>query len=222
LQGSWLMGRTMTHRDDDMGASLSVEELQGKQSVRTTFRLPDYTINLLNVVAFQLGLQQKSLFDQLIEDENIVKEIVERAIKHNQQMKAKDRRQKTYVLNRKSLEVIDKLSKELNISRDFLVEVSIYRLLPVLNSEQKKHKNRSIFYEDLRSHIEQGKKLLKKAERLLGKGDATCEMLRKSTALNERNLNDLKGMIKKSETIGRFEPIKLTQDQQKEEPDSSL
>ena len=46
--------------------------LKKKQSVRATFRLPDEIINLLSVVASQLGLKQKSLLDQLVEDKELL------------------------------------------------------------------------------------------------------------------------------------------------------
>ena len=42
--------------------------LRGKQSIRATFRLTANCINAINIVATQLGIKQKSLFDHLIED----------------------------------------------------------------------------------------------------------------------------------------------------------
>jgi hypothetical protein len=57
------------------GTSISAEELQGKQSVQGTFRLPGNLLMLLNGVSNQPGLKQKSLFDQLIENEDIVKRL---------------------------------------------------------------------------------------------------------------------------------------------------
>ena len=195
----------------DMSVNLSAEGLQGKQSVRTTFRLPDPTIKLLTAVAFQLGLKQKSIFDQLVEDEEILKEIAERALKKDTRMDLNQRRQKTYVLNRKSLEIIHKLSQEMNISRDFLVEISIQRLVPVLNSEQEKHKNRSIIYKDMKRYLEQGRRLFEKAEHLLGEGDAVCEMIKKSNDIIERNIDGLKSTMEKNKAMAYFEEMKSQQ-----------
>ncbi len=195
------MGRTKSFSHYDLRISISAEELQGKQSVRATFRLPDHIIKLLNVVAFQLGLKQKSLFDQLIEDEETVKEIAERMLEQDTQTDLGHRRQKTYVLNRRSLEIIEKLSKKMNISRDFIVEISIQRLLPVLKAEKEKYKNRSIIYKDMEHYLEQGKKLFEKAEHLLGAGDATCEMIKPSIDMNERNLDKLRRMIERSKAM---------------------
>jgi hypothetical protein len=185
----------------DIRISLSAEELQGMQSVRATFRLPEHIIKLLNVVAFQLGLKQKSLFDQLIEDQDIVKKIAERMLEQEIQTHDKQRRPKTYVLNRRSLEIIEKLSKELNLSRDLLVEISIQRLLPVLQSEKEKYKNRLIIYKDMEQYLEQGKKLFKKAEHLLGPEDATCEKIKQGIDINERNLDRLRRMIESSRAM---------------------
>ncbi len=195
------MSRTKSFSHYDVGISLSAEELQGKQSVRATFRLPDHIIKLLHVVAFQLGLKQKSLFDQLIEDEEIVKKIAKKMLEQETQTDNRQRRQKTYVLNRRSLEIIENLSKELNVSRDLLVEVSIQRLLPILRTEKEKYKNRSIIYKDMAQYIEQGKKLFEKAENLLGAEDATCEMIKLSIDMNERNLDNLRQVIERSEVM---------------------
>lgn len=190
-----------------MGISLSAKGLQGKQSVRTTFRLPDSTIKLLNVVAFQLGLKQKSLFDQLVDDEEVLKEVAERALRKNKQNDSSERRQKTYVLSRRSLEVIERISREKNVPRDFLIEISIQRLLPVFDSEQEKHKIRSIVYKDMKSHLQRGKKLLEKAENLLGKDDLICKMIKKSNDINEKNVADLETLIERGKAMEDFEVI---------------
>lgn len=195
------MTRTKSFSHYGMRVSLSAEELQGKQSVRATFRLPEHIIKLLNIVAFQLGLKQKSLFDQLIEDQEIVKEIAERMLEQNTQTDNRQRRQKTYVLNRRSLEIIENVSKELNISKDLLVEVSIYRLLPILQAEKEKYKNRKIIHKDMEHYLKQGKKILKKAEYLLGTEDATCEKIKLLIDMNERNLDNLKRMIERSKAM---------------------
>ena len=204
----------------DMSTSLSAEGLQGKQSVRTTFRLPDPTIKLLTTVAFQLGLKQKSLFDQLVEDEEILKKIAERARKKDTQMDFNQRRQKTYVLNRRSLEILHKLSQEMNISRDFLVEISIQRLLPVLNSEQEKHKNRSIIFKDMKRYFEQGRRLFEKAENLLGEGDAVCDMIKRSNDIIERNVDTLRSIMEKSNAMVNLEEMTSQQNNQNEFSDS--
>ena len=42
--------------------------LKGKQSVRATFRLSGGCIEAISIVANQMGIKQKSLFDHLVED----------------------------------------------------------------------------------------------------------------------------------------------------------
>lgn len=43
-------------------------DLRGRQSVRATFKLSEKAIDALSIVAIHLGIKQKSLFDQLIND----------------------------------------------------------------------------------------------------------------------------------------------------------
>ncbi len=97
------------------------------------------------------------------------------------------------------------LSKELNVSRDLLVEVSIQRLLPILRAEKEKYENRSITYKDMERYLEQGKKLFKKAEHLLGAEDATCEKIKLSIDMNERNLENLRRMIERNKAMELFD-----------------
>ena len=47
---------------------LTADLLKGKQSIRATFKLPPDIIRLLSIAASQLGIKQKTLFDQLVED----------------------------------------------------------------------------------------------------------------------------------------------------------
>ena len=42
--------------------------LKGKQSVRTSFKLSEACIQAISIVATQLGIKHRSLFDYLVED----------------------------------------------------------------------------------------------------------------------------------------------------------
>ncbi|MDJ0811543.1 MAG: hypothetical protein QNJ01_15680, partial [Desulfobacterales bacterium] len=53
----------------------SSRDLRGKQSVRATFRLTARAIDAISVVAFHLGIKQKSLFEHLIEDDQTLSQI---------------------------------------------------------------------------------------------------------------------------------------------------
>lgn len=116
----------------------------------------DHIIKLLGMVASQLGLKQKSIFDQLVEDEEILIKVAEGA--SGKVSAAEEHRQKTYVLSRRSLEVLDNVARQQNIPRDVLVEVSIKRLLPVMSNEQEKHRKRKLIYGEIRTFLDQGKK----------------------------------------------------------------
>ena len=119
---------------------ISAQGLKGKQSVRATFRLPEHIINLLGIVASQLGIKQKSLFDQLLENKDVLIKVAEKA--HTNIHVKEERRQKMFVLSKNSLNVLAAVAKQQKIPRDFLVEISIERLLPIINAEQEKLKKR--------------------------------------------------------------------------------
>jgi len=53
----------------------SVLDLRGKQSVRATFRLSEDCIDTISILSAQLGIKQKSVFDHLMEDVQILKNI---------------------------------------------------------------------------------------------------------------------------------------------------
>ena len=187
---------------DNSALFLSAKGLKGKQSVRATGRVPDHIINLLGVVATQLGLKQKSLFDQLGEDKKVLKKVAEQA--HDIVLEPEERRQKTYVLSKKSLHVLDSVAKQQKIPRDFLVEISIERLLPVITAEQEKHKKRKLIYKDLKQYLLQGQKLLLKTERVLGKDDQVSAKLRKIVKTCETNVADLAAIIESGRAMEEF------------------
>lgn len=172
---------------------LSVEELKGKQSVRATFRLPVQVIDLLAVIAGQLGIKQKSLFDQLLEDTVILGQVADEA--KNYAVQEKDRRQKTFVISRSSLLALDLIARQQDIPRDILVEFSINRLLPFIASELKKHENRIRLSALMQDYQQQGEILLKKAEELLGKDDELYELIELQVKQGAKNAALLDGII---------------------------
>lgn len=194
---SWRMG--MNEKNDastvleNAGLSLSVQGLRGRQSVRATFRLPDHIIRLLGIVASQLGLKQKSLFDQLVEDMDVLNRVAERA--RELVSGGGERRQKTFVLSRRSLEVIDKVARTQNIPRDVLVEISIRRLLPVMNAEQEKHRKRTLIYREMEKFADQCKELVRQADRLLGREDRAYTLLKKVADVCEENVTELGAIV---------------------------
>jgi len=147
----------------------SSADLRGRQSVRATFKLSPRAIDVLSIVAAQLGIKQKSLFDHLIEDVKslnvIANEIEDKAFG------ALERIQKTFVVSRRTLSCLEQTSRQFNAPRDALVEYSIQRLLPVIAKERERHRKRKEVLNDINSHLEQGLKILQKARSLLGEED---------------------------------------------------
>ena len=147
----------------------SSADLRGRQSVRATFKLSPRAIDVLSIVAAQLGIKQKSLFDHLIEDVkslNVIANEIE-----DEAFGALERIQKTFVVSRRTLSCLEQTSRQFNAPRDALVEYSIQRLLPVIAKERERHHKRKEVLNDINSHLEQGLKILQKARSLLGEED---------------------------------------------------
>jgi hypothetical protein len=190
----------------DKGTSdlLTSTSLKKKQSVRATFRLPDKVINLLSIVASQLGLKQKSLLDQLVEDKDFLDRLAEKKIAA-EDFARKEVRPKTFVVSRNSLHTLDNIAREKNISRDLLVEISIRRLVPVLNSEHEKQTNRKRIHEDAEEFFKQGEKLLQKASRVLGQEDDYFILLKRTIQICKENDRELKSIVDKGKAIDDFD-----------------
>jgi len=147
----------------------SSADLRGRQSVRATFKLSPRAIDLLSIVAAQLGIKQKSLFDHLIEDVKSLNAIANEI--EDEVFNALDRVQKTFVISRRTLSCLEHTSQQFNAPRDALVEYSIQRLLPVIEKERERHRNRKAVLNDINAHLAQGLKILQKAQSLLGEDD---------------------------------------------------
>ena len=147
----------------------SPTDLRGRQSVRATFKLSARAIDVLSIVATQLGIKQKSLFDHLIEDVqslNVIANEIEDDV-----FDALERVQKTFVVSRRTLSCLEQTSRQFNAPRDALVEYSIQRLLPVIAKERERHSKRKAILNDINAHLAQGLKTLQKAQSLLGDED---------------------------------------------------
>ena len=53
----------------------STLDLRGRQSVRATFRLSEECISAISILSTQLGIKQKSVFDHLMEDAQVLKNV---------------------------------------------------------------------------------------------------------------------------------------------------
>lgn len=182
--------------------NLSADTLRGKQSVRVTFRLPAQIIALLSLTANRLGLQQKSLFDQLIEDQDILDKVAEEG--QNYISDHEERIQKTYVISRDSLAALKNIAKEYNIPRDLLVELSINRLRPVIDAERKKQRKRESLQAELDDLLHHGRLTLTKAEKQLAEEDPVLQKIEDLMAGLEKGYNEIFELIKKGKQIEKF------------------
>ena len=74
-------------------------DLRGRQSVRTTFKLTPRSIDALSLLASQLGIKQKSIFDHLVDDTRALQALA-RDLENRAEL-VQERVPKTYVISRK-------------------------------------------------------------------------------------------------------------------------
>lgn len=179
----------------------AASRLRGRQSVRTTFRLSERSINALSVLAGQLQIKQKSLFDHLVEDLQALKAIAQEAESFPVE---EPRVAKTYVISRQTLENLERISRAYNAPRDMLVEVTIERILPLIEQEKEKHARRSQFARRLGVLAQQCDELLDQAAAELGEDDPLVEHLlslaRASAAARQR----VEAYLEKARRIEEF------------------
>jgi len=184
-------------------ASTFTSDLKSRQSVRATFRLTKGCIEAIGILANQMGIKQKSLFDYLADDMDNLKSIA-REIKHIKTEK-QDRIQKTFVISRKSLFSLDEISNMFNASRDFLVECSIQRLLPIISRERTKHEVRKEFLIRIKKHFQQGEKMLNDIRKQLGDDDPIINKFDMVMSSYETVKNNMESFIDRSKDIETFD-----------------
>jgi hypothetical protein len=181
----------------------STSDLKGKQSVRATFRLTGGCIDAISIVAAQLGIKQKSLFDHLAEDIQSLESIA-RKIK-NKELKKQNRTQKTFVISRRSLSSLDEISKLFNAPRDVLVEHSIQRLLPIINKEREKHEKRKVFLARITNHFKEGEKILNDIKKQLGDDDPIINKFEMVMSGYKTAKGNIKTFIDRGKSIEDFD-----------------
>lgn len=184
-----------TGPSEQKGVEVSLERLRGRQSVRTTFRLPEGVIVLLGIVAGQFGLQQKALLDQLIDNAEFMQLPDDGAGKDLREKQPV--RTKTFVLSKRSLYILEKVSRERRIPRDALVAAVIQQLMPIIRAEREKQRKRQEIYGDMAAYLRYGQNLLAKSENSLGKDDQIHAMIARMVRLGEE------GVAKMAEIIDR-------------------
>ena len=188
--------------DRNQMALPSSSDLRGRQSVRATFKLSENAINTMSVVAAHLGIRQKSLFDHLIEDTRSLS-LIASGVQPDRFSRLK-RIQKTYVISRKTLCCLDDASKDLDASRDALVEYSIQRLLPLIEEERERHQKRKEILDEMTEYLEQGEEILGKSRKMLGEDDPVHERLEAAMRACRKAHNAIVSFVKKSKIIDAF------------------
>lgn len=146
----------------------STQELMGRQSVRTTFKLSEKSIDALSILAGQLGIKQKSLFDHLIDDGAVLRHIAKESGEFEI---PRQRVAKTYVISRKTLNNLEEVSTKYQTPRDALVELSIERILPLIAREKKKHEQRKKVLEKMNTLFDEAEEVFDMAAQRLESED---------------------------------------------------
>ena len=179
----------------------STADLRGRQSVRTTFKLSERSIDALSILACQLGIKQKSLFDHLIDDMQAL-HIIARA---SEDFNPKEHRvAKTFVISRKTLENLERVCSRYHTPRDVLVEFSIERILPLIFREKEKHEKRKILLEELRHYLSAGSEILEKAEETLGEDDPVFEKILTMMKYVKGCCSEVESSVKRGERMDEF------------------
>jgi len=180
----------------------SSKDLRGKQSVRATFRLSRRAIETISILAVQLGIKKKSLFDHLIED----MDALDRVARHLNVdiLQGTHRVQKTYVLNRRTLRCLDQTSKAYNAPRDALVESSIQRLLPLVTRELEKHRVRKRVMAETEAFFDQGNDILQKTIASLGEEDPVSIHFKAAMRSIAHARNQVAACVEKGEELEDF------------------
>ncbi len=201
------MDRNNTKKQSGSLMLITSSGLRGRQSVRATFKLSSSCIDAISIVAAQLGIKQKSLFDHLAQDSDFLNTIAREV--QNARIPPENRVQKTYVISRSSLTLLDEISKAFNAPRDALVEYSVRRLLPVIDREQKKYELRKTAYEKIENHLENGLRLLSETIEQLSEDDPVVIKLASALDNYASARDTIATFLKRTQGIEDFDPDDL-------------
>ena len=177
-------------------------DLRGRQSVRTTFKLTPRSIDALSLLAGQLGIKQKSIFDHLVDDTRTLQALA-REIEKREAIK-EERVPKTYVISRKTLENLEQVCKRYQTPRDALVEFCIERIMPLIKEEKKKHQDRQKLQEKLAEFLENSRQLLEEADKVLDRDDPVFEQVYQMARAAQSGCDDISEIIEKGKRLEEF------------------
>jgi hypothetical protein len=182
-------------------------DLRGRQSVRATFKLTSDCIEAISIVAAQMGIKQKSLFDHLFQDTDALSTIARQY--SNARLQSVNRVQKTFVMSRNSLLSLEDVAKHFNAPRDVLIEISVQRLLPIINTERQRYAKRKAVFSKIGKHLEQGRKLLKESYSELGEEDLLTDRFTAAMGMYESAFKQMSNFMERGKSIEAFEPRTL-------------
>ena len=135
-----------------------------KQSVRTTFKLSDSSNNAIDWLIKTNNLKPKEIFDLMCFNESFVDVAIKNA-KENPEVISTKQTRKTFVISRGVLRLLNRYSKEHELSRDVVVEnlISLFKMLLEMQAEAEKSKEEEAYkiIEDFWSKAESLEKQLK-------------------------------------------------------------
>jgi hypothetical protein len=178
--------------------------LRGRQSVRATFRLTEDCIDAISILSAHLGIKQKSVFDHMMDDHDGLMDMANDLA--DSEVDPAERIQKTFVISRRALSLLDKISDKKNAPRDALVEHSIRKLLPVIANERKEHEKRKELIAEISNHLKEGQTLLSKAKEILNINDPMVMKLDTAMSAYKHVLDDIVYFVEKGKMIEAFEP----------------
>ena len=179
-----------------------IADLLGKKSVRATFRLHPMAIELMSVLASQLGIKQKSLFDYLMEDKDALHAIA--GSPPSDTAVNEQRIQKTFVVSQRALAALDTVAKHFAASRNDLIEWSIQRLLPIFEKERIRQQQRIEALSRIASHFDQGKELVGDVKAMVGEDDALYQSLVGVMETYQKAVDDMQNRVDKGKRISEF------------------
>ena len=177
-------------------------DLREKQSVRATFKLSKKAIDSIGLVAVHMGIKQKSLFDYVIEDVSALEKTAEQI--RNKNFQNTPRVQKTYVLSRRTINLIETIARAYNLPRDVLVEHAVQRLESLIQSEKEKHRKRKKLFTRAASQFDRLQTLLEESREVLGEDDPFCRHLSKIVSSCDKGEREMKNFIDKGNALEEF------------------
>jgi hypothetical protein len=180
------------------------DDLRGRQSVRATFKLTNDCIEAISIVAAQMGIKQKSLFDHLFQDTDALSTIARKY--RNARLQSVNRVQKTFVMSRNTLLSLEDVANHFNAPRDVLIEISVKRLLPIITTERQRYAKRKAVFSQIEEHLERGRKLLKTSYSELGEEDLLTDRLTAAMGMYESAFKQMSNFMERGKDIEAFEP----------------